>query len=1309
MGVIANIGYTDYYGVVHRVDIDMDGYSGSNLDLKGTTKPIDVRYESLAPKLLFGNQVIKSNVTIEFYIDDPSAKTLVDNIAASTEGNYQLKYYKNGSLDRIVDLLPDQGDYTEESTGRIVRLSGKDFSILSGDVYPLTDGRVPIIEVIADVLPYGLPITTLTSWVNTSQTNTARDFLGQIYIERRALRNYASREDENDSALLQLEVLSLLARNFKLFIKQSGGRWYIEQLSAYKTPSSVLTTLYDTNGAFVSASNTNRTQSGLTIRDVSTNTQLPGLKRVSYTFNHRTDEQGIVLPNEIVFVRNNTASRSFSQTILSDGSQRLDFGAFVEVRKPDIERAQVGVQIRLQNSGLYWNQQRSIWDASPSTALFDIGSLNKVDPGDDDLTEFTYTSTVSVTTNLIPLSVGEDTLIVTLVPHQQSGCITTFRDTQFSIIRSDGSIAAKSIQYQLTQTANWSVNYDDGIVLYGDGPSPGVASALSTSGVATSTTDGGWYRRGTVTDWSFQELLTREVMEFQQSTVRWLQANILGDLDASKVVIYDSTAFFVIGGEYDVYNGEWRSCQLIAISYADATANLTVGLIAGAQSIGQGLYGALTVNAQRTLEAGGAISYRLAVALPVGDVSQIVLRTELDNPTLFRAGDVLKVVHPVTLDFDDFIVTTDQVSGNNVVNVNTLTIDSFYPAGSYAFLSAESINAGIIIARNSILRYARGQAHGELTANVNGLVSSITANLWARIRKGEDFVIQDNLSGQEYYITAAESVDAGLQTFDIEPTIVNAVTGSYINQDGSQKQSYTYNDPGTIQLGVERLRTKNAIAVLSTELPLGPGLTSLPITDAITIDLLDNQVITVQNRAGDSQDFTVDGDQSITGASTTITVNSVTNLVYFDAGDSVFEAGGLASARITINSDEIDLRVSFNNVINSINISTEGIRIQGSRITIDGNVNFSNGYDPSDGRTVIRSDTAPTVRPSGDPLVTGDEWIETDAGDRIRVWNGSGWQATETNINGGRITTGTIDADLVTVSSNGGDVTISNLGIRVNPSGGNQDVLIDEDGITLQFGSASAGGSVVDGKTIDWKQGSTVTANISSTTQGNLAGFYLDIYSRGWINLYPSFDPSLSGSGAPRINMSTLGSPSTVFVETTHVGDSGTVQGFMRIDPTGNATSTTTGALRVPNGGISVGGASWFGSSITANSLIVGTQTNKATISYTTNTARTLTIPNVGGNRTFAFIDQAQTFSAQQSFPHLGIRLENSTSAGHYATFQFGTAANRTYTFSGNTGTVWTTGNLAIAAISIPAPFTASDWVTFTFGGRQFAVEAMEL
>jgi hypothetical protein len=56
-----------------------------------------------------------------------------------------------------------------------------------------------------------------------------------------------------------------------------------------------------------------------------------------------------------------------------------------------------------------------------------------------------------------------------------------------------------------------------------------------------------------------------------------------------------------------------------------------------------------------------------------------------------------------------------------------------------------------------------------------------------------------------------------------------------------------------------------------------------------------------------------------------------------------------------------------------------------------------------------------------------------------------------------------------------------------------------------------------------------------------------------------------------------------------------------------------------------------FTGTITTDLIVVGTQTNKATISYATNAARTLTVPAVSGNRTFAFIDEAQTFTTNQT------------------------------------------------------------------------------
>jgi hypothetical protein len=104
--------------------------------------------------------------------------------------------------------------------------------------------------------------------------------------------------------------------------------------------------------------------------------------------------------------------------------------------------------------------------------------------------------------------------------------------------------------------------------------------------------------------------------------------------------------------------------------------------------------------------------------------------------------------------------------------------------------------------------------------------------------------------------------------------------------------------------------------------------------------------------------------------------------------------------------------------------------------------------------------------------------------------------------------------------------------------------------------------------------------------------------------------------------------------------------------------------------------------------IVYGASTENTTVNIPANgTAGALV-------RTMALLEQAQTFTAVQTFPHLGIKLNNDV-ASHVATFQFGTAANRTYTFSGDSGTVWTSGNL-----EFPWNTIAADQDTFVADGR---------
>jgi hypothetical protein len=923
MGVIANIGYTDFYDVIHRVDIELAGHSGSNLDLIGTDTPIVVQHESLDPKSLFKSPVIKSNVTIEFYIDDPSAKTLVDNIIASTEGNYQFKYYIDGVLERTVDILADQGDFDEQSAGRTVQLTGKDFSRLAQTTYPLTTGRVPIIEVIADLLPYGLPITTMTSWVNENQANVNRDFLGQIYIERRALRNYASSEEEVETEILTLDALEYLVRNFKVFIKQVNGRWHIEQMSAFKTPTSVLTTLYDTNGTFSSASNTNRTQFGLTIRDISTNSPLPGLKRVEHTFNHRQRLQGIALPEVFRLPEFGLTTREFTQAFVADGTKAIRIGGSISLGFVSNVTTQPYGQIQIKSGTYYFNNQSRAWSETPHIIEIKLEATQLGEQGQP-VSWNVYAGYYGIETTPVPVAGGNITLTYFQYPQSPVASVIAYSDNEFTVVGDEENQIATSIRYNLEQSQNFSVNYNDGAVLYGEGPVAFSDSALSSLNTTTSQIVGGWYRRGTITDWSFAELFTREVMEFQLGSVRLLNAIVMSDVDTSKLVSYDSTAFYMAGSSYNVRTGTY-TLNLVDIAFADATATLTVGFISGPASIGQGTYNAINIATREAFEAQGQIQYRLSQTAS-GTITQLIVRNELSNPYIFRKDEEVLLVHPVTLDKDRLVVATDQFAGSNIIQVTSTALSAIYPVGSWVFVSQNSLNAGIIVGRDAVNIFAEGTNIGVTTIESLGSVTSLQAVMNTRVQAGDDLFVINSTNGAKRAFTINETAGPGLVTLQLnQSTVFDAPAGSYIIGSTAQFEGFLQVTPAGVLAKATASTVQNSFAVLSAPLPSGTPTASIPVTSVRTLRLLDESQIGVQDRAGNTEFFEVDGQQDLTGATTTITVVSKSPSVAVGAGAGVFQPMWNQTAILSVQAFEISQRVTGSEVQTLIDQNIDGL------------------------------------------------------------------------------------------------------------------------------------------------------------------------------------------------------------------------------------------------------------------------------------------------------------------------------------------------------------------------------------------------
>ncbi len=145
--------------------------------------------------------------------------------------------------------------------------------------------------------------------------------------------------------------------------------------------------------------------------------------------------------------------------------------------------------------------------------------------------------------------------------------------------------------------------------------------------------------------------------------------------------------------------------------------------------------------------------------------------------------------------------------------------------------------------------------------------------------------------------------------------------------------------------------------------------------------------------------------------------------------DSVVGAGTPGTlSQITQNAGEIDLRVQYDEVVNSINVSSEGIRIDASKLMISGSTTFSSGYNPT-GKFDLAGNDA-------DDIAEGSTYGKMP----------KGWKhvSDTTKIDGGDIYTGSVTANKITVT-NVADITNSTGNLKTGASGARVEILPDAD------------------------------------------------------------------------------------------------------------------------------------------------------------------------------------------------------------------------------------------------------------------------
>lgn len=116
------------------------------------------------------------------------------------------------------------------------------------------------------------------------------------------------------------------------------------------------------------------------------------------------------------------------------------------------------------------------------------------------------------------------------------------------------------------------------------------------------------------------------------------------------------------------------------------------------------------------------------------------------------------------------------------------------------------------------------------------------------------------------------------------------------------------------------------------------------------------------------------------------------------------KAEGKLSSSIKLNADNIAARVSKDSIISEINMSPEKIKIRSDRVEIEGYVEFSDLS--GSGRTTINGDNITTGHLNADLITSGTIrgkvglWVESDSSDRVVTINADGiYNAATTYLN----------------------------------------------------------------------------------------------------------------------------------------------------------------------------------------------------------------------------------------------------------------------------------------------------------------------
>src|SRR5699024_2726180 len=249
------------HGEVDRIEVHDSTFSGTPFEICGDSTGFKFSHDIVTSESndallnIHANRIQVGKLDFRPRIEGAKGESLLKDIRDSAGGQFTIRWYKDGNFEWAGTVTTRIFSYPEKESGYIAHIRATDFDELKGRDYALNDNRQTLIKTLSDlfdILPTNLGIVTRTSWVEEHVTtdlgSTTYDFLGEIYHETRALREYAKTGDETDQPITYWEALQHTAEP-ALFIRQMGGRIYIEQLTDLADPTDVHETIYNADGS----------------------------------------------------------------------------------------------------------------------------------------------------------------------------------------------------------------------------------------------------------------------------------------------------------------------------------------------------------------------------------------------------------------------------------------------------------------------------------------------------------------------------------------------------------------------------------------------------------------------------------------------------------------------------------------------------------------------------------------------------------------------------------------------------------------------------------------------------------------------------------------------------------------------------------------------------------------------------------------------------------------------------------------------------------------------------------------------------